>query len=323
MRWTRMSLLLALCALLALTVFSCSNEPSSPVATSAVQTPGTVGQAATARDGLMQLMTVTNSQLEAAGASFRVGVAEWYGLDDPQDMRTVYFWNVGNKKLGHHWVPGDPRRAAWSTGTSITYTVDTAEGATTSGLTSAQTTAAIDRAMDTWQNVECSTIPLVRLPDAPFSGYVQWANGIPGGSPNIVADYTHGGWFPAGILNPNVIGVTFTYIWTNGGVPTDIDNNGRLDTAFRETYYNDLFNWRIDPGCQLCPLIDVETVALHEAGHGLSQGHFGQAFRDGGAGGLHFAPHALMNAGYSGQNQVVAETDLAGHCAVWGSWPER
>ena len=41
---------------------------------------------------------------------------------------------------------------------------------------------------------------------------------------------------------------------------------------------------------------DIETVALHEAGHGLSQGHFGKAFRTVKNGKLHFSPRAVMNA---------------------------
>ena len=61
---------------------------------------------------------------------------------------------------------------------------------------------------------------------------------------------------------------------------------------------------------------------LHEVGHGLSQGHFGKAFRNKN-GNLHFAPYALMNAGYTFGNRMVTETDEAGHCSNWASWPER
>ncbi len=41
--------------------------------------------------------------------------------------------------------------------------------------------------------------------------------------------------------------------------------------------------------------VDVETVSLHEAGHGLSQAHFGKIFASGGNGKLHFSPLAVMN----------------------------
>jgi hypothetical protein len=114
------------------------------------------------------------------------------------------------------------------------------------------------------------------VPDIPGLniGLVETELGLTGG-PFFLADITHAGWLPADVLPANVIGVTFTFIFVDPatGAPTDIDNNGKLDVAFRETYYNDRFVWRINGG------IDVQTVALHESGHGLSQDHFGKAPR--------------------------------------------
>jgi hypothetical protein len=59
---------------------------------------------------------------------------------------------------------------------------------------------------------------------------------------------------------------------------------------------------------------------LHEAGHGLSQQHFGSAFTDSGNESLHFAPRAVMNAAYSGIQTSISETDNAGHCSNWANW---
>ena len=67
-------------------------------------------------------------------------------------------------------------------------------------------------------------------------------------------------------------------------------------------------------------IYDFETVILHEVGHGLSQAHFGQAFATGN-GKLHFAPAALMNAGYSVGRRVVTQTDKAGHSSNRADWP--
>jgi len=112
-----------------------------------------------------------------------------------------------------------------------------------------------------------------------------------------------------------ILGVTYTIIFIDDvGNPTDLDNNGKADVAFRETYYNDTFAWRIGS------TYDVETIALHEAGHGLSQAHFGTAFRDVGSGKLHFSPRAVMNAAYSGIQTSIDQTDNAGHCSNWASW---
>ena len=134
----------------------------------------------------------------------------------------------------------------------------------------------------------------------------------------FAADIVHAGWVPAGIFPPNVIAVTFTFIFVDGaGNPTDIDNNQRGDVAWREIYYNDQFVWRINGD------IDVETVALHESGHGLSQDHVGKLFQTISNTEFHFAPRAVMNAGYTGVQQVLTASDNAGHCANWGSWPQR
>jgi hypothetical protein len=266
---------------------------------------------------IMDLMTQMNANLESNGADHRVEYAEYLTSADSNEAgQTVFFNDRGNKQLGSHFVPGDPRRGGR---TNITYLVDQTEGAI-DGLTVAQTTAAIDRAMATWNDVNCSTIPITKLPDIPGLdlGVVEFLVGL-GGSPFFLADITHAGWLPGGVLSPNVIAVTFTFIFISGpgGPPTDIDNNNKFDVAFREILYNNAFLWRINGN------IDVETVALHESGHGLSQDHFGKAFITGSNGKLHFAPRAVMNAAYSGIQQDIKGTDNGGHCSIWAKWPNN
>ena len=270
---------------------------------------------ASTKEQIQALMIEINARLETQGADYRVDYAEYITPDDSGEVgQTVFVNDRGNKQLGHHFVPGDPRRGG---GTNITYRVDQAEGAI-DGLTTAQTTAAVDRAMTTWQDVNCSVIPITKLADIPGLdlGVVEFLLGL-GGQPFPAADITHAGWLPSGILPNNVIGVTFTFIFVVGGNPTDIDNNGKLDVAFREILYNDFFTWRINNN------IDVETVALHEAGHGLSQAHFGKIFQTDANGKFHFAPRAVMNAAYSGVQQDVRGTDNGGHCSIWAAWPNK
>ena len=257
-----------------------------------------------------------NAELTSAGATYRAEYAEYItSLETANEAgQQVFFNNRGNKQLLAQFVPGDPRRGGR---TNITYTVDQTEGAI-DGLTVAQTTAAIDRAMATWEGVNCSNLPITAVPSPGGDlGVVEFLNGL-GGNPNFFADLTHAGWLPGGILAPNVIGVTFTFIFINpDGSPTDIDNDGLADVAFREILYNNAFTWQINGN------IDVETVALHEAGHGISQGHFGSAFATDANGKLHFSPRAVMNAAYSGVQQSLAGTDRGGHCSIWGSWPNN
>ena len=139
-----------------------------------------------------------------------------------------------------------------------------------------------------------------------------------GGSDVLVADIVHAGWLPGGTFPPGVLAATFTAVFfTPQGQPTDIDRDGQFDVVLREILYHDAFTWRVNGN------VDVETVALHESGHGLSQGHFGQAFATLANNRIHFAPRAVMNAAYSGIQHDLTATDNAGHCSLWASWPSN
>lgn len=249
-----------------------------------------------------------NAQLDAQGAEYRIGQIDYVTSDFAAEAgQTLFFGDVGNKQLGSHWVRGDARRGGF---TDIAYLVDGVDGAP--GLPIGVTIAAIDRAMDTWDGVNCSNIPLFDLGVAPFDvGFVQFLIGL-GGLPFPFFDITHGGWLP---LPAGVLGVTFTFNFVGG----DTNGDGKSDTAFREIYYSSNEPWGIDTAFPF----DVETVALHEAGHALSQAHFGKLFRTDSNGFFHFAPRAVMNAGYTGVQQEIGRTDNAGHCSIWGSWPNN
>jgi len=285
-------------------------------ASSTARTHATTAPAQSTDGQIMDLMGAVNAQLAASNSNLRVDRAEYITPDDSEEVGQTVFFNDRAKQLGAHFVPGDPRRGGR---TNITYIVDQTEGAR--GLTIAQTTSAIDRAMATWNNVNCSTIPITKLPDIPGLdiGIIEAILfGQPLG-PFFLADITHAGWLPPNALPPNIIAITFTFIFVDplSGAPSDIDNNGKIDAAFREILYNGRFRWNINAD------VDVQTVALHESGHGLSQGHFGKAFLTNSNDKLHFAPRAVMNAAYSGVQQSLAGTDNGGHCSIWASWPNN
>lgn len=298
-------------------IISCGKqEPTAPV-TSQSETTSLAKSGNSIDTAIQDMMDGVNAQLAADGKDYVLGVVEYMDSGD-EVGRTVYFRGLGNRQLSHHFVPYDPNRGSRR---DITWINDITDGATASGLSSSQTSSAIRSAMQTWQGVICSTLPLTDMGDfAGFDlGYVQYLLGY-GGVGGWVADLTHGGFLPRGFfdaLAPGggdfILGVTFTFVWTG----TDMDNNRKSDTAFREIYYNDNFSWANGA------TYDVETVALHEAGHGLSQAHFGTAFRDPGSGKLHFAPRAVMNAAYSGVQTEIEQTDNAGHCSIWASWPNN
>ena len=223
------------------------------------------------------------------------------------------------------WVANDPRRLA--DGDNITYLVDQSDGATASGLTSAQTEAALDRAMVTWDNSQCmDKVDIVKRADSgadpdifdSFFGFGGFGN-------PFLADIVEAGWLPKAFFDAvggpgggnGILAFSVSFIFVDGaGNPTDINGDNYLDTALNEVYYNDNFG---SPGPRLgnpwginiaLPGIDVETVGLHENGHSLGLGHFGPP------------PAAVMNPVYAGIRQTPLAIDTAGMCSVWGSWPK-
>ncbi len=286
--------------------------------------PGTgpmFSEAASPDVALTDIMDNVNVSLEGSGANYRAFIAEYItDVAGGEAGGTVLAKNVGNKQLGHDFVPNDGRRA-WSSGggNAITYAIDQTGDAVPffGGLSAAQTDAAIVRGHDSWEGLRCSTLEQSRNPTFGLDvGVIADIFGF-GGSPFVFADVQHAGWrdinFAGGIL-----GVTFTFIWVDVNGPTDIDGNGKLDTAFREIYYDPSFSWADDGSTN----VDVESVALHEIGHGLSQAHFGKVWLKN-DGSLKASPRAVMNALYAAPFRALVGTDIGGHCSNWGEWPNN
>ncbi len=273
---------------------------------------------------LSSFMDGINAALSSQGADYRVAFAEYVVAGGDAAGSIVIQKDLGNKRLGFDFVPGDNRRA-WSDGGStstddITYAIDQTGDAVPpfGGLSAAETDAAIVRAMNTWDAETCSALALARNPDFGIDiGLIAFLNSL-GGSPFVFADIQHAGWRDIN-FGGGVLGVTFTFGFTDSsGNFTDVDNNGRLDAAFREIYYDPSWVWQDDGVSN----IDVETVALHEAGHGLSQAHFGNiSFKNDGS--VMGAPRAVMNAFIFGVDRELYGTDRGGHCGNWSNWPQN
>jgi hypothetical protein len=258
-----------------------------------------------------------NPRLVSLGVPYRLKKVEWITASGA--VGQIVLFDDRNKQASSHWVPFDRAR----TGLGDIFTViDGTEGATSSGLTETETTAAIERAFQTWEDVQCSTIPITNLGSVPVDlGVIQLVAGF-GGGLAVVADVTHAGFLPQAFFDlffpgiSTVLAATFTLdLVDSSGNPTDINNDRKADTLFRETYYNDASAWAIDDD------VDVETIALHETGHGLSQAHFGKLSFTAANGKFHFSPRVVMNAGYSGVQQELTGSDVAGHCSIWADWP--
>lgn len=260
--------------------------------------------------------------------------AEYITTGDSEEMGNIVFFNArGNKKLSFDFVPYD----WWSIdGTAdISYYID--ENRPSEDLDVEISSRSIDSAMNTWDNITCSNLNMFKLPsDGRVTGFM--AAVVSGNSGHdyggtfdwAPADIMHNGWMPEAFFDDvfgpgnSVLAVTFTIGAFVDGEFTDMDKNGKLDVAWREIYYNDKLKYVDDNSY---PNYNVETVALHESGHGLSQGHFGKAFASGnfdiGNAKLHFSPRAAMNPAYSGTQTMIEATDEGGHCANWSSWPKQ
>ena len=308
--------------LAAFTLGACDDGgPGDPAALSPdAMAPATSVVSSATVEAVSAMIERTNATLESAGAPFRLGVVEYITDAGSEEAgATVLAKSVGNKHLGHDYVPFDPRRAAWSgpadgATDDITYAIDQSDGAPLCcDATLAQATAAIEAAMATWDVETCSALPLTRVSDGGLDlGFIAASNGL-GGSFNVVADLMHAGFSDVNYAG-GVLAATHTFIWVSGGSATDINGDGRADVAFREINYDPSWFWAIGYAA------DIESIALHEAGHGLSQAHFGSVFQMN-DGSLHASPRAVMNALYTGVYADLAGSDRGGHCSDWSEWP--
>lgn len=269
------------------------------------------------------MVDATNALLAAAGSEYRIAYVELITTrPDLASPNVIIASDVGNKRLAFDFIPGDPRRGgADGDPNTIDTWVDLVDGAATGGMDAVATTEAIGGAMATWDGETCSELGMSLNPVPVDLGLVQNILGYGGGP--AVPDVMHAGWLPGDFFDDIVedgstfvLGATFTLTFTSG----DLDMDGNPDLAAREIYYNNAFGWTDNgtPG-----LIDVETIALHEAGHALSQAHFGKVFFNSRTEEVVFSPRAVMNAVYSGPNRALDGTDRSGHCGLWAGWPQN
>jgi len=279
-----------------------------------------------------QALADMNAALAASGATYRIDRAEISVAAAGADLAQTLIANNRTHQVESLFVERDPRRGG---GSDISYLVDQSQGlalafANPTGnatvvLSNAVTEPIIDRGMQRWQNSPSCGGPLVtKLADNGSDPDIVDAlltnNPALFGTPQ--ADITHAGWLSPAFFNviaPNgaasILGVTFTLVFVDGdGNPTDVDNNHRSDTAFREIYYNLGFGW--SEGASRPRGIDIDSVSTHESGHAMGLDHFGKVFVDN-KGNLKYAPRAIMNAVYLSPFTELTGTDNASYCSVW------
>lgn len=234
-------------------------------------------------------------------------------------------------KFGHtllsQFVENDPRRA--SPPNTIRYVVDQSDGEArnTFGigpltLTNATTEPELDAAMAAWGTVGCNGPRIEKVVDP--GADPDLFDGLLMGDASLVgtpfADITHAGWLPAtffdalmefGSFRIAAMDITFVFI-DSAGNPTDADGDGLKDVAFKELYYNQ----RLGYGTGGNPnTFDIQTLALHEAGHAFGLGHVGKFVTKAGI----FRPKAIMNFAYLGEDRRIYGTDHASFCQIWAN----
>ena len=260
-------------------------------------------------------MDAMNAQLEAEGSNMRVAVAELLlAPEAPIETGTTIYANNRTLQLSYVWVQGDPRRGGAE---GLTYLVDESHAY---GYTRTDYPAKtylgghFDATFDAWTGLECNKLDLVRVPDTGVDPSYFDYPAIPDGAPVLgMADIVVAGWRA---LPKFVLGVTYTWVFVDGAGATDINGDGRRDTARTEIWYALGYYWTVNDVAG----IDLASVAIHENGHAVGLGHFGQIFRSDANGKLHFSPRAIMNAAYVSRMQDLQGTDEASFCANYSSW---
>ena len=272
------------------------------------------------------------TRLRAAGvghvaldkAELQYAVDQWDGISP----HTVLA-NNRTHLLSSQFVENDPRREMPEN--TITYLVDQSDGSALSItsltpltvilLPNAVTEPQLDASMAAWNDFSCNGPNVAKIAD-------------PGSDPDVVdnlvsnttpgtpfADITHAGWLPNAFFTAvfpgsgGILAATFTFVFLedDGVTPTDIDRDGRADVAFREIYYNRGYGW----GTGGDPFnIDIQSVAIHESGHGFGLAHFGKITLKA-DGRFQFSPKAIMNAAYVSEDRRILGADTASFCQAW------
>ena len=270
-------------------------------------------------------LDMLNERLAQMGLNVRIVKAEFVGAFNGKAVgHTLVCKDHEMRQIGQY-VPRDSRRNA--DGLNIRYLVDQSDVTPNGAVTSAQAEAAIDRAMANWNAVPCNKAAIVKQVDSGADpDLVDGLIGFGGVGTPFLADIVHAGWVPPAFFDfflpgtgTSSLAVTFSSILLDAPSGHDINGDHYWDVGMCETYYNNHFSWGInaDP-----PTADVESVALHEAGHGLTMGHFGSIYIQN-DGSVQFSPFAVMNAVMFGKNHVLQGSDNGSCCGIWASWPTR
>jgi hypothetical protein len=315
-------------ALAMLACVACTDESTAPAGEAPSPSLSVAGSDGDAT-GVSAYLQNANRLAAARGARVAVSRAELLlSADAPLKTPRLIFANDRALRLDSRWVPRDLRRL--STDATLTYAVFSPLASATVGGPSE---AAFDASFATWNAARCSRLEVRKkiIPPSQLPSFILTGLFPP-------ADINDVGFLPGALFDlafgagssQSTIGVTVTFtfiqIGSNGqplldangnAIPTDIDGDGRSDTAFKEVWFNDALQYSTTGAAGR---IDVESAALHEHGHALELGHFGKIAGDPKTGKLHVSPRAVMNAINLGVQRSLLGTDNAALCGNYAGW---
>ncbi|MDK1031777.1 MAG: matrixin family metalloprotease [Planctomycetia bacterium] len=211
---------------------------------------------------------------------------------------------------------------------SVSYVLDRSDYTQDSGLSQSDITDALRSAFGTWADVASSSLSFTENPDdggnydltdgPADSGGPPWFGGysgdsLDGGANYLYANITFGGWLPNsyfdylsdGVLGNEPRSDILAVAWT-GRVKGPLSKKPRW---IADIFFNDGWTWTTSgdlPGTEEFE-IDIETVMLHELGHGIGLGHEDDV-------------ESVMNSLYAGIERGLYQDDIDG---VTSLYPEK
>lgn len=335
-------------ALAAASLGACSDftAPAGTNATPAIAFSTAAAPGGEAGSALAAMVERTNADLEARGARVRVSEVWLFtlglGVDPYRQLRTGLRWDPQDGTVDY-MISSSPSRMAED------------------GLSVEATTAAMAAGYDSWGAIENAGLRPVQVADVGgnidmFDGFFHPVTGaclslfdltsprieVQGNSLILhpASDIVVGGflderYFDRCLENDadetsSIIAVT---LLIDNLDPVDDNGDGYADATYVEQFYNRGFNF-VTTGARYLdflffpeeePMVDLESVAVHENGHALGLGHFGAIASHG----LTlkpnlkvFSPHAVMNPGYlGGEVRSLLPTDEAAFRTMYAQMP--